>query len=68
MSYTPENQKLQPGIDATLDGIKTLRDAAMERLRNRGEWREEHLSDMEDLVKQITALEFRLLKLKEETR
>ena len=42
-----------------------MRNAITERLRNRDNWREEHLDALEGVLMEMQALEIKLLKLRQ---
>lgn len=68
MSYIPDDQRLAEPLTAFLSTIAPVREAMLERLRNRDEWKKEHMDELEELVREIQELEFKLIKLSQETR
>lgn len=63
MSYTPENQRLDGPLDELLPRFAPVREAMLERLRNRDGWKDEHLDALEHILLEMQALEIKLLKL-----
>lgn len=67
MSYHPDNQALDPGINMIIDGIKLLNSAIQERINDCGEWRKEHITEIRSLCVRMTDLMLELIELRNET-
>lgn len=65
MSYTPESQRIDEPLDDLLPKFAPVREAMLERLRNREGWKEDHLNWLERAVKDMQDLEMLLLKLRQ---
>lgn len=63
MSYTPESQQLEPGIQKMLEGIELLRGAAHERIGALEDYTPCHIDNMVTLCDDLTRLEAKLRKL-----
>lgn len=68
MSYTPDNQLLEPSLKKTLEGIDMLDAAIMARHRDRRVWDEDHLEEILALSVDLRRMQARLRKLMNETR
>jgi hypothetical protein len=68
VSYTPEQQYLEPGIEKICEGIDLFNAAALERIKDSGEWQPDHLEELGDFIAEFTRLRVRLTNLKNRTR
>jgi hypothetical protein len=68
MSYTPDDQLLEPGIQNILDGIRQLQNSIRERLTYPNDWSSGHLSEIKEIRVELTKWENTLLDLKERVR
>lgn len=68
MSYTPDDQYLEPGIDKTLEGMQEIFDATHERLKHPEEWNKNHLDELSELQIDLIRLRRKLSDLKKTTR
>ena len=69
VSYTPEDQYLEPSLEKILEGIKEFNEAAQKRTEaGRSEWKQSHLDELRDLRIKFIMLEAELTKLKDEVR
>lgn len=69
MSYRPDNQALEPGIEKILEGIKELQSAIGYRQEADGmdSWQDEHLDDLCEIELKLVDIRHDLSKLKKET-
>lgn len=68
MSYTPDNQLLEPGLSKTIEGIEETCSAIQERINCSYEWKPEHLNEIQELSSELHKLKLRLLRLKKNVR
>ena len=63
MSYTPEDQLLEPGINKIIEGIELLRDAAHARIAAPNDYTQYHIQEMIWLCTELTELEVKLRQM-----
>lgn len=74
MSYTPEDQLLEPSLEKILEGIEEFNNAFTKRLEaNDGsngpkEWSDEHIDELAEISAKFQTFKVKLTKLKRETR
>ena len=68
MSYTPENQLLEPSLEKIIEGIDEFNSAAMERIKDSTEWKDEHIDELQELIGEFIRMRRKLSILKEEVR
>ena len=68
MAYTPDDQLLEPHCDTIVKGIDKLSENIKNRLDDHGEWKDEHLEELEEIL--VSAAKFRSIinKLRREHR
>lgn len=67
MSYTPEDQYLEPSLQQILDGIRDFSNAVSKRITSGG-WKRSHIDEIQILRLELLKLEPALYKLKKEER
>lgn len=60
MSYTPEDQDLDPGVEKTLEGLVLLIKAIDARIRDHSRWRDDHISAIHAFRKHLDDIWFEL--------
>lgn len=65
MGYRPDNQSLETPARKILDGIEEFEDAVTERAKH-GEWKNEHLEEMFELVEQLKKSKMKLITVTKE--
>lgn len=68
MSYTPEDQCLEPHIEQIISGIRGFNAATCQRLANAREWKAEYLKELISLRSRMGELEAELILLNQRTR
>lgn len=63
MSYRSPDQALEEPIDSILDGIKAFM-LAVEARKDSGEWRSEHIKELNELRKKLFLIQIDLEDLK----
>ena len=63
MSYTPENQLLEPSVTMIIDGINNFDDAARQRVLHPEEWSVNHINELAVLQGDLAKLRARLVIL-----
>lgn len=64
MGYTPQEQELDGPVQELQDSIKKAREVMLARLRS-NEYIEQHIEKLTELVMDLTALEIKLIRLKQ---
>lgn len=59
MSYTPENEKIDPSVEKMLEGIKEFGECADRKLES-GLWSSAHIREVFDIKKDLIDLQLRL--------
>lgn len=68
MTITRDSELLSPGIEKTLEGIEQLNAAIDARIKNVGEWKEDHLRELVILHGKLTLIKMELSILRQMTR
>lgn len=67
MGYRPPEQELEDSIDKILEGFDTFEDRANERIRHYDEWADDHIETLVGLLRKMSKMKHKLVKLKDET-
>jgi hypothetical protein len=65
MGYRPEDQSIEGPLRKILEGIKEFHSAAGKRVES-GEWKEDHLDELDDIDCDLLSMRRRILKLANE--
>jgi hypothetical protein len=68
MSYTPDDQLLESPLIKAADSLMELQNPIKERLRHPDEWRKDHMEELQQLLRDVSDMEFRLRMLAMEVR
>ena len=68
MSFTRDDQLLEPHIIKILEGIRGFRAATIERVKNSNDWESDHLAEIAQVSLSMISHEAKLIKIKNETR
>lgn len=68
MSYVPEDQLLAGPLRAAADALVNVCERIRNRLDDQGEWKAEHLEEIAELLREVTALESKLRLLAGQVR
>lgn len=66
MGYRPDNQSLEPAIEAILAGFEKFNSATKQRIESR-EWADTHIQELNELRKKFLEIQIELEKLNEDT-
>lgn len=68
MSYTPENQLLDPGLTQIIEGIDKTNAAIDARISSDLDWLDDHLDEITALASELIELKSRLCRLRKRVR